>query len=337
MRRGIFSSKSPEENPRPKSENGPGNFYVFFLCLTFSLFFWLITVFNREYTTSISFATRFLNLPPEKILVNKLPKQVSVEVSGTGFELIGANFNAQSDTLFVDAFNVNKLYNESANEHSFLLLNNQLPLIARQLGDRIKVNRIEPDTVKFSFGQKSEKRVPVKLNIKLSFAPQYQQSAPLKINPSSVVVRGPGIWLEDIDILETAPIVLRNLNKTTAISVPLQIEDKRANIEYATKTIRVEIPVERYTEKILEVPVVLTNAPAGYIAKSFPAKIRIKFNTSLSLFNQIKVSDFEIYADLKSVENAGSQRLKLKVIRQPEGISGLKLLPEKVEYVIRKP
>ena len=337
MRRGLFSSKPHEDRPQPKPETGLGNFSVFLLCLLFSIFFWLLTVFNREYTTSISFATRFLNLPPEKILVNKLPQKVSVEVSGTGFELIGANFNAQSDTLYVDAFNINKLYNESANEHSFLLLNNQLPLIARQLGERIKVNHIDPDTVKFFFGQKSEKRIPVKLNLKLSFAPQFHQSAPVKLNPSSVLVKGPGIWLEDIDILETAPVVLRNLNKTTRITVPLQLEDRRANIDYTMKTVTVDIPVERYTEKTLEVPVQVVNAPAGYIAKSFPGRVQLKFNTSLTLYNQIRAADFEVYADLRSVENAGSQRLKLRIRRQPDAITGLKMIPEKVEYVIRKP
>jgi hypothetical protein len=337
MKRGNFTTPPRDDAHRSGPESRLGNFSVYLLCLGFSVFFWLITILNKEYSTNISFTTRFLNLPAEKILVNKLPDKVKVEVRGTGFELLGANFNAQSDTLYVDAFNINKLYNESGYEHSYLLLNNQLPLIARQLGDRIIVSRIVPDTVKFFFGQKSEKRIPVKLNLKLAFAPQYHQSGPVRVSPSNILVKGPGIWLENIDILETAPIVLRNLNKSVQMTVPLQIQDDRANIDYTLRKVRVEIPVERYTEKTIEVPVRIINAPVGYIAKSFPGKIKVKFNTSLSAYNEIEPGDFDLVADLRSIENAGNQRLKVRINRQPESVKGLKLLPEKVEYVIRKP
>lgn len=317
----------------PKFNSSVG---IFFVCLLLSVLLWLLTVFGKPYNTTISFPTRFLNLPANKTLVNRLPTSVHVKVKGTGFSLMAAFYYARYDTLLIDGQSIRKLYDQQSNEGYFLVLNNQLANIASQLGDKIEVYSIAPDTVKFMFDQKTGKIVPIKVNIKYHFAKQYQQSGPLKIYPSRMVIKGPGLLLEDIDIIETKKVVLTGLEKHTKTIVPLKIPAENGNIEYPSRWAVIEIPVEKFTEAEMELPLEVLNAPAGFKVKTFPSQVKVKFNVALSSYSQIKPNQFEAVVDFRAEENKDAPRLTVKLQKTPPLVSNVRLLNPKVEFILHK-
>jgi hypothetical protein len=325
--------KSSHQKKLPKLNSSLG---IFFVCLLLSVLLWLLTVFGKPYNTTISFATRFFNLPTNKTLVNRLPRQVNVRVKGTGFSLMAAFYNAKYDTLLIDGQNIRKLYDQQSNEGYFLVLNNQLINIASQLGDKIEVYRIDPDTVKFMFDQKTGKIVPVKVNISYHFAKQYQQSGPIKIYPSKILIKGPGLLLEDIDIIETKNIVLTGIDKTTKTLVPLKIPAQNGNIEYPTKWAVIEIPAEKFTEAEISLPVKVVNGPPGFKVKTFPSEITVKYNVALSNYGQVNQSMFEVVVDFKAIENANASKLTVKLVKLPGMVSNARLVNKKVEFILHR-
>ncbi len=325
--------KSSHQKKLPKLNSSLG---IFFVCLLLSVLLWLLTVFGKPYNTTISFATRFFNLPANKTLVNRLPSQVNVRVKGTGFSLMAAFYNAKYDTLLIDGQNIRKLYDQQSNEGYFLVLNNQLSNIASQLGDKIEVYRIDPDTVKFMFDQKTGKIVPVKVNISYHFAKQYQQSGPIKIYPSKILIKGPGLLLEDIDIIETKNIVLTGIDKTTKTLVPLKIPAQNGNIEYPTKWAVIEIPAEKFTEAEISLPVKVVNGPPGFKVKTFPSEIIVKYNVALSKYGQVNQSMFEVVADFKAIENINASKLTVKLVKLPGMVSNARLVNKKVEFILHR-
>lgn len=326
-----FKSTRKKKLPRYNSTIG-----IFFVCLLLSSLLWLLTVFGKTYQTNIKFATRFFNLPGNKTLVNRLPSEVKVQVKGTGFSLMAAFYNAKYDTLLIDGQNIRKLYDQKSNEGYFLVLNNNLANIATQLGDKIEVFRINPDTVKFMFDQKTGKIVPVKVNISYHFAKQYQQSGPIKIYPSRILIKGPGLLLEDIDIIETKNIVLTGIDRTIKKLVPLKISAEYGNIEYPTKWAVIEIPAEKFTEAEIELPLKVVNCPKGFKVKTFPASVKVKYNVALSKYSQIKAPMFEVVADCSAPENRNASKLTVKLIKHPEMVSYPRLVNKKVEFILHK-
>lgn len=309
---------------------------IFFVCFLLSVLLWLLTVFGKSYNTTISFPTRFLNLPANKTLVNRLPSSVDVKVKGTGFGLMAAFYNARYDTLLIDGQSIRKLFDQQSNEGYFLVLNNQLANIASQLGDKIEVYSIAPDTVKFMFDQKIGKIVPVKVNISYHFAKQYQQNGPLKIYPSKMLIKGPGLLLEDIDIIETKNVVLTGIDKTVKTLVPLKIPAENGNIEYPTKWAVIEIPAEKFTEAEMELPLTVQNAPAGFKVKTFPSQVKVKYNVSLSNYSLIKPGMFEAVVDFKADQNKDTPRLTVALKKTPSQVSNVRLLNPKVEFILHK-
>jgi YbbR domain-containing protein len=310
--------------------------YVFIICLLFSTLFWLLTVFSKEYTTEISFNACFLNLPADKILIKDLPSKIDIKIKASGFALLGVQYSAKYDTLFIDASNVRKyLTDKRTNEIYYLLLNNQLSLMAEQLGGSMKVEKIFPDTVTFVFDQKSQKIVPVKLNLSYNFAKQYQLNGKVKIIPSNIIIKGPKSILDEIDFLETKSHIINNIESTKRHIIPLESKDK-IGVDYGLKSIVAEIPVEKYTEAEMMLPISIKNVPFGYVVKTFPSKVKVKYNVSLENYNLVKPEQFLIEANLSEINDISNNRIKIKLVKQPGMISKAKIIDPQVEFIMRK-
>jgi hypothetical protein len=310
--------------------------YVFLICLLFSSLFWLLTVFSKEYTADISFNASFLNLPADKILIKDLPNKISVRVKASGFSLIGVQWSAKNDTLFIDASNVKKhLTDKSTNEIYYLLLNNQLSLMAEQLGGSMKVEKIKPDTVTFVFDQKSQKIVPVKLNLSYSFAKQYQLHGKVKVIPSNIIIRGPKSILDGISFLETKSHSIKDIETTKRHIIPLK-NNNIQGVDYGINSVVAEIPTEKYTEAELMLPVVVKNVPFGYVVKTFPPQVKVTYNVSLENYDLIKPEQFVVEANLTSTDDITNNRIKVRLVKQPKEVSKVKMINPQVEFIMRK-
>jgi hypothetical protein len=310
--------------------------WVFIICLLFSTMFWLLTVFSKEYTTNVLFNACFINLPADKILIKELPSKISVKVKASGFSLIGVQYSAKNDTLFIDASNVRKyLKVNSTNEIYYLLLNNQLSLMAEQLGGSMKVEKIFPDTVTFVFDQKAQKIVPVKLNLTYSFSKQYQQNGKLKVIPSNIIIKGPKSILEGIDSVETKPHRINDIESTKRHIIPLN-SDNNQGVDYGLNSVVAEILVEKYTEAEIMLPITVKNVPFGYVVKTFPAQVKVKYNVSLQNYDLVKPEEFAVEANLAEVNNIANNRIKVSLVKQPQKVSKTKIINAQVEFIMRK-
>jgi hypothetical protein len=312
--------------------------YVFLICLLFSSLFWLLTVFSKEYTTDIAFNACFLNLPANKILVEKLPTSIAVRIKASGFALLGVQYSARRDTLFIDASNVKKQLNSNKNNQSeiyYLLLNNQLNSMADQLGGSMEIERITPDTVTFVFDQKSQKIVPVKLNLTYNFAKQYQLKGKVKIVPANIIVKGPRSLLDQINFIETHPKSINNISSTRQHILPIK-NNQLQSIDYGLHAVVAEIPAEKYTEAEMVLPVRVKNMPAGYVVKTFPSEIKVTYNVSLDNYELIKPDMFMIEADFAANDEINNNRIKVKLRRYPEQVSKVKIINPQVEFILRK-
>jgi len=324
----LFTKFSPKRLDKRMS--------VFMICLLFSSLFWLLTVFRKEYNTDISFNACFLNLPADKILIKDLPSKITIKIKASGFALLGVQYSAKNDTLFIDASNVKKYLNDkSTNEIYYLLLNNQLSLMAEQLGGSMKVEKIFPDTVTFVFDQKSQKIVPVKLNLTYSFAKQYQLNGKVKVIPSNIMIKGPKSVLDHIHYLETKSEKISNIESTKRHIIPLNIQQNKG-VDYGIHSIVAEIPVEKYTEAEIMLPIHIKNVPFGYVVKTFPSQVKIKYNVSLDNYDLVKPEQFAVEANIAEINDISNNRIKLRLVKQPSIISKAKMIEPQVEFIMRK-
>ncbi len=312
------------------NQNGVSNRWVTFLyCLGIAFMFWLLIVFSNQYQAPVSFNLRYTHFPPDKMLANKLPAKVDVDISASGFTFLRFYFKRLKDTLTLDVSSLRK--NQNSKEY-YLPVYAQSIQFENQLGNEIKIEKIYLDTLHFYFDKKVVKVIPVHLNMSYTFEKQYQLSGKIEVKPSKIVVSGPSSVMDDVIELNTQQLNFFNLKNSIARTAEIIIPDEMNSVEFAVKKVVVKIPVEKFTEGTIELPVEVLNLPEQYTIKTFPEKVKITYLVGLSSYEKVNEDQFSLLA----YYNENTASLKLKLVKFPDFIRNPKIETAKVEYILRK-
>lgn len=309
-----------------------GKFSVFVICIVVSLLFWLLTVLSNNYTTTLTFQLSYTNLPPDKIIANKLPSSINASVTAKGFLLYSYTLLNRSDTLFISEKNISSKNN---GKDYFVATNLLIPEFTTQLNNNMKINFLTTDTINFYFDKRAFKVLPVKLNLKYTFEKQYQLSDMMKVSPTKLVISGPSSLLDKLRYIETEKVNIVNLNKSMQVNLPLKIEKEFESLDFSSKIIVVNIPVEKYTEANIEIPISVSNVPENYTIKTFPDKIKVKYTVALSNFEKVSPEMFTAVAEYNANDSTKSNKLKVSLAKTPDYVLNWQIYPQKVEYILQ--
>ena len=305
---------------------------TFLFCLLISIFIWLLMSLSKEYSITVSFPVKYINLPNDKLIANHLPEAIDMEIKSTGFNLLEYKVKQHRETVLID---INDAKPSVIKNNYFISCNDRLDKITNQFSAAIKVVRINPDTVFINYNKKMTKRVPVKANITFDFDEQYQQTDSIRIEPKFIDVSGTAEDLSKISFVETIPTNLKKVNKTVAFKLELAKVPVSKQIEFSQNAVEVKVNVTKFTEAVLELPIKVENLPHGLNLKTFPDKISVKYQVAFNDYGKINSSDFKVAVDYSKIES-GSNKLKVLLLKSPSNVRSIKLSNEKVEYIIRK-
>jgi YbbR domain-containing protein len=305
---------------------------TFLICLLISVFFWSLMTLAKEYSITVRFPVDYVNLPTDKVISNNLPEAVDIEIRAKGFNLLAYKFSQRHETIAIDINDAKPLGNKNV---YYLLSNSRTDKITSQFSNDIHVLKISPDTMFINFNKKVSKLVPVKFNLSLIFNKQYNLTDSVSIQPQYITVAAEAEVISKIDFVETQPMVLKNISNSATIKLPIIKAPEFKHVEFSTMSVKATINVTKYTETSLELPVEIENLPPAYTFKAFPDKVEVKFNVAFKNYEKITPSDFRAIVDYKKIEQE-SNKLKVQLVKIPEGIRNVKLVTEKVEYIISK-
>ena len=178
------------------------------------------------------------------------------------------------------------------------------------------------------------KRIPVKLPSSFDIASGFGISEPLIFKPDSINVIGTS------NILDTLNVVYVNPNGISELKESFRDQFNLYNpapnrVEFSQSSVFVEVFIDRFSEKTIEVPVRLFNVPDSIALKLFPGNVQLTFSASLVHIKKIDESDFMISCDYNSIKD-GDEVINLKLISKPSQLKSLRWTPKQVEYLIRK-
>jgi YbbR domain-containing protein len=192
-----------------------------------------------------------------------------------------------------------------------------------------------PDTLYFDFSNRKEKRIPVHMVSALKFQRQFFQSGPITLNPAYVIINGPANVIDKITSWDTDTLKLDSVDENVITSVNMQ-SVKEGNLSMYPKSIQATIPVDEFTEKVLEIPVKVLNARNIGEVKIFPQKIKITFTTSLSRYAEIDEDFFEATADLDLWRKNGYKTLPVVISKIPDYCHIVKIEPRNIDFIIKE-
>lgn len=300
---------------------------AFVTCLVIAIFAWMFTTLSNPYKFSIKQVVVFKNAPQKRAYHALQPDTVNAVVQGTGWQMLMFRMNDEKKAITVDLHTIDP--------KNYVVLSSQLKQINANKDMEHEIIAITPDTLFFDFSSRTVKRVPVELVQAINYQKQFAQSDNINIKPRYVTISGPAAVLATIKSWKTDTVKINNANEDFYGRIKVQ-GVKEGNLSVLPKTVMVNIPIDEYTEKTIEVPVKLINNHNYYDVKIFPQKVKVTFTTSLTQYPDLNEDDFEAVADLELWRHNGYSVLPVKVTRMPSYSKVVKIVPQNIDFIIKK-
>lgn len=303
------------------------------VCFFIATIFWLLISLSHDYPTALTFPVSYMNLPGKKVVVNELPESITLQVKTSGFKILSYDFQKQKKAIAVDVAGKLKVNEQFLGDVLAIPTASFTPDFTRQLGSEIVILAYEPDSIVFNFSDRIQKKLPVRLNADLTFEKQYDTSSFISVAPDSILVSGPPSILETMHYVRTEKLKLENIR--TPVVQTVKVSTNKL-LTFATESVTVKIPVEKFTEGRTEVPIHTLNVDSGYSLKTFPDKIMIRYQVALSRYNHVDAGQFDAVVDGRNLGELNTAKLPVRLQTVPPYVRAIFIEPEKVDYILRK-
>ena len=306
--------------------------FLFFLLL--STIFWLLNELSKDSNTTISCPVKYINLPKDKVLVKELPSEFDLTIEAPGYTLLKYKLSTRLLPLIFDLNQYGITILGGTEEQRFFILTSRARTgISRQLKSDVQILDISPDSLIFEFGDIVRKTVPVVHNLSIEYAKQFMQAGEITANPDSIVISGPDRIIDTIHQVFTRFEILKEVNEPLTKEYVL---DAINNVSFSERKVNINIPVEEFTEAVLDVPIEKIHVPDTLVLKTFPGSIKLTCMVSLSNYERLTSHQFRAIVDFDGIEQNLSNKLKVSIEKSPDFVRSIKFHPINVEFIIEK-
>ena len=300
--------------------------FISFLVASFLI--WLLITFSKEYTTVITYAVIYKNIPQNKLLQEAPVNKIDITVKASGFKILRSNF--KNKKIQLEASNLQR------KEHSkfYFLTKNQVKKIQQQLLFGVELKEIEQDTIYLNLGLLTSKKVALKPNLYINYHIGYDLLNEIKISPDSIVISGPEAQVEKTNYLDLSKLKLDDVKSDFSEEVTILKLNNNFKIS-DLKTI-ISGSVDKFTEGKLQVSFTTKNLPKDINLTILSEKVEIVFVVALSNFSKISEASFKVECDYLISEKNNLGYLIPKVILAPDFIKSIKIIPKKIDFLIQK-
>lgn len=299
---------------------------VFMVFVLFSFFMWFLIKLSEDYTYKVTFKVNYKNIPEDKLLLNTPRSTIDAIVSATGFKIFNYNIFKRSINIDLSAY-------DNPGKGFYILESDLEDEIENQYSD-LPLRRVLSDTIYIQFGVNKEKYVKIVPDLNLSFESDYELYDDVKVVPDSMWILGPENIVDSIDVLKTVAYVGNNINDNIKTTLAIALPENSDRLNFQTKNVNVSAQVEKFSEKIVQRPVIVKNVPDSLSVRTFPTAVNILVRTALKDLKKITPEDFEVVCNYETPTEGN--KLKLKIDQAPNIVGEVKLQIEEVEFLVKK-
>lgn len=301
------------------------NFLVFLFFLLLSASFWYVLTLYEEYEVEFSVPVRLQNVPENTVITSELPSEFHVVLKDKGNILMKYKYAG------LPAINVDFAKYENNVGHVVVPTSEFTKFIQQKVEPTTRLATVKSERMEYFYNRNGLKmRFPIQLQSTIETDHLYVVSS-VRMDHDSVTVYSIPEVLDTLKNVYTEPLYLTNVSSNTKTTLKLQ---PVRGAKFEIYEVEVAVDVDQMTEKSVTVPISGINFPATKTLRTFPSKVKIAFQVGMSQYRKITSEDFVLvlnYEDLLSL-NDGTAKLSLKSV--PEGASHVRIIPEKVEFLI---
>ena len=285
-------------------------FFVFLLCST---------TFDLEYE----------NVPEGYMFKGASKDKMDVKIRAGGFQFLGFNFSNKK--VAIDLAEANK-----NNAKFYVPENRYRAQIEKQISGSMALLEIDNDTLFLDMLEVMTKKVPVRPRAKINLAQNFMLDGKITVTPDSVTITGPVQEIDSIVQVHTQMISLPDVDSNFSEETPLFLAPSLKNTTYSDTSVELTGKIARFSEKVVEVPVMVTGLPETLQIKIFPEKVSVICKAKVARLKSLRPEDFKVVARYMAPKQGAPATLRLKLDKQPEGLHQVGLKTNEVDYVVKR-
>jgi hypothetical protein len=153
------------------------------LCILAASIFWLFNAFNKNYATNIKFPLRFEYDYEKFVPVHHLPAQITINVSGNGWDLFRNHLGLKLPELTIPL--------DRPLEVKKIVAGSLPPLLQPQI-EKLKINFLATDTIRLQLDERDFHKYKVAIDMTdFLFKDGFGRISPIVVLPDSITLEGP--------------------------------------------------------------------------------------------------------------------------------------------------
>lgn len=304
-------------------------FLIFLFFFFISAAFWLLQSLNEVFDVEIKVPLKLENIPSDVVITSDLPSEMRVVTRDKGILLIQYLYGAEQEPVSIDYEAYDK---GNTSGHVRVALSDVQKKIQAKLLSSTQIVSLRPDTLEYFFNKGLRKKVPVRMVGAIDTSPEYYLQQ-VSCIPDSIEVLAPSVILDTITEVRVNSLFLSDLSANRKLRrglTPIR------GTKFIPQEVDVDLKVDLYTEKTVEVPVLGVNFPGSKDLRTFPSNVNITFRVGMSRFKDITADDFVLAVTYEELMRNEHSKIKLHLKSLPEGVSNVRIEPSEVDYLIEQ-
>lgn len=319
------------------------HFRGFLVVLGLTALVWLAMAMSEADDYPLMLNVRFSGFDAKRFAVASADSVVTVQVHATRFNMLRNSLKNESATVNIDVRNDAvrrhvRQRGDAKDLHLTMAAGDLSPMLANLFsGQGMKVSGISRDTLQLVLNERSHKVFRPSLGqLRINFSEGYGLYGEPMVTPKEVTLYGPEEVLAKIETVEVKPTELDNVQETGSYRISLDERWKGEGDVYAsTSELMVNIPVKRFVERELTVPITIDDGNKRDGLRLYPEHVVLKVWVPEDDLWAVTPDLFVVTAKNSDILN-GTQRLKLSLSRFPRSVRIRSMQPAEIEYVIIK-
>ena len=311
------------EKAERKNQRSVLTFLVF---LAISTVLWLLTKLSDDYSTQATFSLQFEEVPADK-WVSSPDAAAKMSLNTDGFHTLRYKMVREPNRIITIPLDEVPYRHENGNTYSF---SSQYVAerVAKQLGVNTSDVVMNDATVYFNMDALKSKVVPIAFQSDIKTQRQYGVYGIPTLEPPTITIYGPQEVIDTVKSVKTNMVSKINVNQGFKETVGLDLLGGK--IHTNVKEVTVEVNVEKFTEKDVEVPIKVADSLR---MRFFPETMKVKCLVAIKDYASIVPEDFSVAVDRQQLE-ALQPLLDVRLASWPQYVQVLSTSPDKVEYLI---
>lgn len=292
---------------------------------------WLFVALSETKSFPLKVGLIYTGYDEAQYAVVQVDTVLLLTVESNGFNAIGHYISKNGRTLNIDVSSDRRL-------RKAISVRNVLDTIKPQLSYR-GVKRITANKDSLYLVLKPMERKAFRPNltdVEFTFAEQYGLCGEPKLSPDTIFLYGSEESLSRIGQLRLVPSSFNNISEDATFEVAIDTAWKKyPDVKPSVDKVRIFVPIEPYTERVFELPVVVSGSDSTVRMNIYPSKVAVTAWIPQRSFSQISNEMFLATVDYADVL-AGSHMLEVRLSKFPSIARVKKVEPAEIQYVIIK-